>query len=79
MNCYARRKIKTMKNIKTNTTVVRKYYVSFAQLRDALGLKGELHESNLWTGLSPQMKKDGVSRDKEIVEIITHEDTGESV
>ena len=59
--------------VRAETTIVRKYYVTFGELKRALDLKGELHSSNLWSGLSPKQEEEGVSRDEESVEIITHE------
>jgi len=60
--------------METKNTIVRKYYVSFGELKKALQLEGELHSSTLWRGLSPVDEENKVSRDKEVIEIITHED-----
>lgn len=59
--------------MKNEVKIVRKYHVSFGELKKALGIKGELVESNLWSGLSPRDEEAGVSRDKETVEIVTEE------
>jgi hypothetical protein len=61
--------------VKAETTIVRKYYVTFRELKWALDLKGELHSSDLWRGLSPNEEEEGVSRDEEVIEIVTHEKT----
>jgi hypothetical protein len=59
--------------VKAETTIVRKYYITFGELKERLDLKGELHSSTLWSGLSPKREAEGVSRDEEVVEIVTHE------
>lgn len=63
--------------MKSKETIVRKYYVSFGEIKKALNLQGELHSSALWTGLSPKQEAEGVSRDVETIEIITHEAVNE--
>jgi hypothetical protein len=59
--------------VRSETTIVRKYYVTFGELKRALDLKGELHSSDLWRGLSPKDEEEGKSRDEEVIEIETHE------
>jgi hypothetical protein len=53
--------------------IERKYIVSFAEIKKALRLKGELISSELWRGLSPNEEERGVSRDKETIQIVTRE------
>lgn len=59
--------------MKTETTIERKYYVTIGQLRKALGLKGDFVSSNMYSGLSPNETERGISRDREVIEIVTRE------
>ena len=59
--------------VRAETTIVRRYYVTWGELKDWLDLKGDLYSSDLWRGLSPQEVEEGKSRDGETIEIITHE------
>ena len=65
---------KVRAEVRAESYIVRKYYVSFGEIKWALDLKGELHSSGLWRGLSPKDEEEGKSRDEEIIEIITHEE-----
>ena len=56
-----------------NTIAERQYYVSFGEIKKALGIQGELHSCTLWRGLSPREEEEGVSRDNERIEIVTRE------
>lgn len=43
--------------------IIRKYYISFGELKKKFGIKGELVRSDLWEGLSPNDENKGISRD----------------
>jgi hypothetical protein len=59
--------------LKQTEKIVRQYIFSFAEIKKALGIRGELKSSTLWEGLSPNDEEQGLSRDKETIEIITEE------
>jgi hypothetical protein len=59
--------------VRAETTVVRRYYVTWGDLKDWLDLKGDLYSSDLWRGLSPKEVEEGETRDGEVIEIVTHE------
>lgn len=56
-----------------DTTIVRSYRITWGELKDWLDLKGDLHSSDLWRGLSPKEVEEGKTRDDEVIEIVTHE------
>jgi len=59
--------------MKKEITIEREYIVSFGNIKEALGIEGELHSCALWRGLSPREEDAGVSRDKETIQIITRQ------
>lgn len=46
-------------------TVNRNYVFTEKQLKEKLGIVGDIKEMGLWSGRSPQMEKDGESKDND--------------
>jgi len=57
-----------------NSIISRDYIFTNKDLREKLGIKGDIQSITLWKGLSPIQQDKGISEDKVEWEIVTHED-----
>ncbi len=57
-----------------NSTTSRSYLFSQKELKKKLGIKGDIKEMGLWSGLNPHQEEEGESHDKDQWEIVTHEE-----
>ncbi len=55
------------------TQINRDYKITSKELKDALGIKGDIITISLFSGLSPNDKEKGISHNKDIWDILTEE------
>ena len=53
-------------NEMVKTKIIRRYEFSQKELKEKLGLEGDIASIGMWSGLSPAMEKAGKSKDEEV-------------